>query len=145
MATHILCDWEALAVLTFRTPGPAFLETRQLFWHLHQQDTALWSKYRATECLSKALHKREKHVEVQGSVQCLPYCIVLYCIVLYYNKIHLIHHLIILYLRRGMPRLELLCIITSDMHIDSVTVLGYLDVTSVGQTFYPSRILQLVI
>jgi hypothetical protein len=86
MVSHVLCDWEALAVLTFRTPGPALLETRWLCWHLHEQDTTIWSKCGAAECLSNGLHKRSKMVEVQGKLQCLPCRTVLYSTLLQQNS-----------------------------------------------------------
>jgi hypothetical protein len=39
---------------------------------------ALCSKCGPVECLSKGLHNRSEMVKVQGSLQCLPYCTVLY-------------------------------------------------------------------
>ena len=70
---HVLfCDCEALAVLKFRHLGIHFLKLGD-FADIHQEGTALCSKCGAVECLSIGLHKRTK-VEMQGSLQFLPYC-----------------------------------------------------------------------
>lgn len=68
-ASHILFDCEALVVLRFRHLSHSFLTTRQLFQHVHQQDTTFCSKCRAVECLSKRLHQRPETVKAQGSLQ----------------------------------------------------------------------------
>jgi hypothetical protein len=68
---HMFCDCEALAMLKFRHLGIQFLKLGD-FVDIHQEGTALSSKCGAAECLSSGLHKRT--VEVQGSLQYLPYC-----------------------------------------------------------------------
>ena len=55
VAWHVLCDYEALAVLGTWT---IVSRNQVIYWHLCEQGTALCWKCEAAECLGKALHKK---------------------------------------------------------------------------------------
>jgi hypothetical protein len=61
LGTWVIISWNQVTLPTF-----------------HQQGTALCSKCKAAECLSKGLDKRSETVEVQGLLWCLPWCSLFY-------------------------------------------------------------------
>jgi len=71
MASHILSDWEALAVLRLRHWGRHFLHPGDC-WHIRQQGTGLFTTSGVIERFSKGFNKRSEKVEMQGSQRCLP-------------------------------------------------------------------------
>ena len=86
-ASYVLWDCEALAALRFRHLGQSFYETRWLWGHLCQQDTALWSKCGAAECEQKGCTKGQKQSNCTGYYDSHPYVFysILYiCIHTYY-------------------------------------------------------------
>jgi hypothetical protein len=69
---HMFCECEALAVFKFRHLGIHFLKLGD-FANIRQEGTVLSSKCGAAEYLSSWCTK-EQMVELQGPLQCLPYC-----------------------------------------------------------------------
>jgi len=72
-ASPILCDW-GLYHAKFQVTGSLFYETRWFWGHICWQDNARCSRRLAVDAWAKGLHKRSIMVEVQGSLLCLPFC-----------------------------------------------------------------------
>jgi len=82
MASHVLCDFEALVILRFRHLGHYVLKPGN-FADIRQQGTALCSKCWAAECLSEGLHKRFTVVKVKVHHNAHP----MYSTLLYSSRI----------------------------------------------------------
>jgi hypothetical protein len=88
MASHVLCDCEALVTLRFRHLGCHFMKPGD------SEDISV-SKILCfvqgvgllNQCV-EGLHKRLIMVEVYGSLWCLPFCILLYSIPFYSTLFH---------------------------------------------------------
>jgi len=91
-AFHILCDYDALAVLRYRHLGhQSFLETRLLCQILHQQgtDCTLFQVCGGAKCLSKGLHKRWGQSRCKG--HCSGHHTLLYCTKFVTSNIPYVH------------------------------------------------------